>query len=138
MKKKLLLSTFLLVFSFWAWSQEVQISGVVKSAADNLPMPGASVIIKGTVTGTTTDINGKYTLKANVGQVLVFSFMGTTSQEVAVNATSKIIDIVLAEAASTLQEVVVVGYGTQKKSVTTGAISSVKAKDMEKNSQRPG
>jgi len=132
MKKKLLLSTFLLVFSFWAWSQEVQISGTVTSATDKLPMPGASVIIKGTVTGTLTDINGKYTLKANVGQVLVFSFMGTTSQEVTVSATSKIVDIVLAEAAATLQEVVVVGYGTQKKSVTTGAISSVKAKDMEK------
>jgi len=54
MKKKLLLSTFLLVFSFWAWSQEVQISGVVKAASDNLPIPGTSIIIKGNVTGTHT------------------------------------------------------------------------------------
>lgn len=132
MKQKLLLSTFLLVFSFWAWSQEVQISGTVTSATDKLPMPGASVIIKGTVTGTTTDINGKYTVKTKPGEVLVFSFMGMTSQEVAVTATSKVIDVVLVETAATLQEVVVVGYGTQKKSVTTGAISSVKSKDMEK------
>ena len=132
MKKKLLLSTFLLVFSFWAWSQQVQISGTVKSSSDNLPLPGASVIIKGTVTGTTTDINGKYTISASPNQVLVYSFIGMDSQEVPVTAGKKSIDIVLSEAATVMQEVVVVGYGTQKKSVVTGAISSVKAKDMEK------
>ncbi len=132
MKNKLLLSTFFLIFSFWAWSQEVQISGVVKSATDNLGLPGAPVVIKGTVTGTTTDINGKYTLQASVGQVLVFSFIGMNSQEVTVTANTKTINIVLTESAVLMDEVVVVGYGTQKKSVTTGAISSVKAKDMEK------
>ena len=132
MKKKLLLSTFLLVFSFWAWSQEVQISGVVKSATDNLPLPGASVVIKGTVTGTTTDINGKYTLKANPKQVLVYSFVGMTAYEITVTAGTNNVDVILSEAAVMTSEVVVVGYGTQKKSVTTGAISSVKAKDMEK------
>lgn len=132
MKKKLLLSTFFLFFSFWAWSQEVQISGVVKSATDNLGLPGAPVVIKGTVTGTTTDINGKYTLQASVGQTLVYSFIGMNSQEVTVTANTKTIDIVLTESAVLMQEVVVVGYGTQKKSVVTGAISSVKAKDMEK------
>jgi len=132
MKKNLLLSTLFLLFSFWAWSQEVQISGVVKSAADNLPLPGASVIIKGTVTGTTTDINGQYTIKASPKQVLVFSFVGMDSQEVTVTANSKNIDIVLAQNAVMMQEVVVVGYGTQKKSVTTGAISGVKSKDIEK------
>lgn len=132
MKKNLLLSTLFLLFSFWAWSQQVQISGVVKSATDNLPLPGASVIIKGTVTGTTTDINGKYTIKANVKEVLVYSFVGMNPQEIAVTADSKTIDVVLAENAVLMQEVVVVGYGTQKKSVVTGAISSVKAKDLEK------
>ncbi|MDO9254078.1 MAG: TonB-dependent receptor [Bacteroidales bacterium] len=132
MKKKLLLSTFLLIFSFWAWSQEVQISGVVKSATDNLPLPGASVVIKGTVTGTTTDINGKYTLKASPKQVLVYSFVGMTAYEITVTAGTNNVDVTLSEAAVMTSEVVVVGYGTQKKSVTTGAISSVKAKDMEK------
>jgi TonB-linked SusC/RagA family outer membrane protein len=121
-----------LLFSFWAWSQEVQISGIVKSAADNLPLPGASVVIKGTVTGTTTDINGKYTIKASPKQVLVYSFIGMNAQEIAVTADSKNIDVVLTEAATMMQEVVVVGYGTQKKSVTTGAISGVKSKDIEK------
>jgi len=132
MKRNLLLSSLLLFFSFWAWSQQVQISGVVKSATDNLPLPGASVIIKGTVTGTTTDINGQYSVKASPRQVLVFSFIGMNAQEVTITADSKIIDIVLTESATMMQEVVVVGYGTQKKSVVTGAISSVKSKDIEK------
>ena len=132
MKKNLLLSTLFLFFTFWAWSQQVQISGVVKSAADNLPLPGASVIIKGTVTGTTTDINGKYSMKASPKQVLVFSFVGLNSQEITVTANGGTIDVVLTENAVLMQEVVVVGYGTQKKSVVTGAISGVKAKDFEK------
>ncbi len=132
MKRKLLLSSFLLIFSLWTWAQQVQISGTVKSATDNQSLPGASVTIKGTVTGTTTDINGQYTVKASPNQVLVFSFMGMTAQEVTVTADTKTLNIVLAEAATLMQEVVVVGYGTQKKSVVTGAISSVKAKDMEK------
>jgi len=132
MKRKLLLSTFLLIFSCWAWAQQVQISGVVKSATDNQPLPGASVVIKGTVTGTTTDINGNYSIKANPKQVLVYSFVGMTPQEVTVTADTRTIDIVLSESAVMTSEVVVVGYGTQKKSVVTGAISGVKAKDMEK------
>jgi TonB-linked SusC/RagA family outer membrane protein len=135
MKKNLLLSTMFLLFSFWAWSQQVQVSGTVISATDNLPMPGASVVIKGTVTGTTTDLNGKYTVKANPGQVLVFSFMGMNSQEVTITAASKIVDIMLTEAAATLQEVVVVGYGTQRITKVSGAISTVKAKDIER--QKP-
>jgi len=132
MKKKLLLSTFFLIFSFWAWSQEVQISGVVKSATDNLPLPGVSISIKGTVIGVLTDINGKYSIKASPKQVLVFSFIGMNSQEIAVPADSKVLDVVLAENAVLMQEVVVVGYGTQKKSVTTGSIGGVKSKDIEK------
>ena len=132
MKKNLLLSTLFLFFTFWAWSQQVQISGVVKSASDNLPLPGASVIIKGTVIGTTTDIDGKYTIKADPKQTLVYSFIGMNPQEVLVAANTKTVDIVLTQNAVLMDEVIVVGYGTQKKSVVTGAISSVKAKDMEK------
>ena len=132
MKRKLLLSTFLLIFSCWAWAQQVQISGVVKSATDNQPLPGASVVIKGTVTGTTTDIHGNYSIKASPKQVLVYSFVGMTPQEVTVATENKTVDIVLSELAVMTSEVVVVGYGTQKKSVVTGAISGVKAKDMEK------
>jgi TonB-dependent starch-binding outer membrane protein SusC len=132
MKKKLLLSTICLIFSFWAWSQEVQISGVVKSATDNLPLPGVSISIKGTVIGVLTDIDGKYSIKASPKQVLVFSFIGMNAQEIAVPADSRIIDVVLSENAVLMQEVVVVGYGTQKKSVNTGSIGGVKSKDIEK------
>jgi len=131
MKKNLLLSTLFLLFSFWAWSQEIQISGVVKSSADNMPLPGASVVIKGTVTGTTTDIDGRYSIKAIPKQVLVYSFIGMDPQEVTVTASSKIVDILLIQIASTLQEVVVVGYGTQRITKVSGAISTVKAKDIE-------
>ena len=135
MKRKLLLSTFLLFLSFWAWSQEVQISGTVKSAMDNLSLPGAIVQVKGTTTGTTTDIDGKYTIKASPNQVLVFSSMGMIKQEVTVTSATKTVDIVLQGTAINMEEVVVVGYGTQKITKVSGAISLIKAIEIDK--QKP-
>lgn len=135
MKKNLLLSAFLVFLSFWAWSQQVEIRGTVKSAMDNLPLPGAIIQLKGTVTGTITDIDGKYTIKASPNQVLVFSSMGMTPQEVTVTASSKILDIVLQGSAINMEEVVVVGYGTQKITKVSGAISLIKAIEIEK--QKP-
>jgi len=135
MKRKLLLNTFLFMLSFWAWSQQVQINGIVKASTDNLPLPGASVLIKGTTTGITTDVNGKFTIKANPGQVLVFTYIGMNSQEVVVSTNTKTVDILLTQSMATLQEVVVVGYGTQKISKVSGAISTVKAKEIER--QKP-
>ena len=100
------------------------VSGTVTDDTGN-PIPGVNVIIKGTTTGTTTDAEGKYTLSVSEENVvLVFSFIGYAVQEVPVNGRS-VIDVRLVEDVQSLDEVVVVGYGTQKRANVTGAVSTV-------------
>ncbi len=96
-------------------------------------LPGVSVVLKGTTTGTTTDANGRYTLNVpNGSSVLIFSYIGYLSQEVVVgNRTT--IDIALQTDDKTLSEVVVVGYGTQEKKEVTGAISQVSGQEIRKS-----
>lgn len=104
------------------------ISGQVLSVEDNTPVPGVSVVLKGSRTGTNTDVDGKFKIDVpDNSAVLVFSSVGFVSQEVPVGSKSTI-DIVLVSDMKNLSEVVVVGYGTQKKSQLTGAISSVSSK----------
>ena len=118
-----------LLFSLSLFAQEIRITGTVNDAK-GMPIPGTSVAIKNTTTGTITDFDGKYEIQAAPNAVLVFSYVGFTTIEEPVNNRTQI-DISLKEDVSSLDEVVVVGYGTQKKSVVTGAISSVKASDLE-------
>lgn len=107
------------------------VTGTVFSAEDNQPLPGASVLEKGTSNGTTTDFDGKFNLQVKSNsKTLVVSYIGYKAQEVAITDAPLVIK--LQNDANVLEEVVVVGYGTQKKSVTTGAISAIKAKDIEK------
>jgi len=113
-----------------AFSQQIAIKGTVKSASDNKALPGATVVVKGTAAGAVTDAEGKFTINAKPDQVLVFSFLGMEPQEVTVTSSTNTLEIVLNEQLAKMEEVVVVGYGTQKKSVVTGAISSVKATEM--------
>lgn len=104
------------------------ISGQVLSVEDNTPVPGVSVVLKGSRVGTNTDADGKFKIDVpDNSAVLVFSSVGFVSQEVPVGSKSTI-DIVLVSDMKNLSEVVVVGYGTQKKSQLTGAISSVSSK----------
>lgn len=128
MKKALLmlLGMFLIVTSTVA--QEKIVTGKVTDK-DMISLPGVSVKIKGTATGVSTDIDGKYSLRAKSGDVLQFSFIGTISQERTVGAGNTI-DITLLTDTKSLEEVVVVGYGTQKKATLTGAISTVKVEDV--------
>ncbi|HEY9487061.1 MAG TPA: TonB-dependent receptor plug domain-containing protein, partial [Chryseosolibacter sp.] len=109
---------------------EYVITGEVTSETGT-PLPGVNVIIKGTATGTTTDANGFYTLSVQEGAnlTLVFSFIGYLTKEVEVTEQT-VIDVSLELDVKTLDEIIVVGYGTQKKSDLTGAISSVKAEDL--------
>ncbi len=129
--KKAILALLILMYSFAVFAQGIQVKGVVTSADDGQPIPGVSVVVKGTTTGTTTDIDGGYTLTAQSNSTLIFSFVGMKPQEISVNAKT-VINIVLITERTDIDEVVVVGYGTQKKSVITGAISSIKSKDLEK------
>jgi len=111
-------------------AQNVSIKGVVKST-DGTTLPGVNVALKGTTTGTNTGSDGKYSINASAKDVLVFSFLGFATQEIAVKGQTAI-DVVLIETATNLEQIVVVGYGTQRKSDLTGAVVSVKAADIEK------
>ncbi len=109
-------------------AQGKTVSGKVISAKDNTPLGSVSVTVKGTNTGTVTDEQGNYHLNApNKNATLVFSYLGYTLQEIQVGSKSTI-DIGLQEAAKKLDEVIVVGYGQQKRRDITGAISSVSSK----------
>ncbi|NCD72334.1 SusC/RagA family TonB-linked outer membrane protein [Mucilaginibacter agri] len=105
-----------------------QITGLVTDER-NQPLPGVTVRIKGTSKGTTTDVNGKYTIAAEEGSVLTYTFIGYLQQEVTVNG-SKPINLKLVPQANMLNEVVAIGYQTIRKSDVTGAISSVKASEL--------
>ncbi|TLU99485.1 TonB-dependent receptor [Dyadobacter luticola] len=110
---------------------DINVKGTVTSSDGQGTLPGVSVVLKGTSQGTTTDANGKYSLVVPNGEaVLVFSFVGYTSQEVIVGSRTNI-DLTLAADNKALSEVVVVGYGTQKRVNLTGAVSQVQAKDLE-------
>lgn len=95
------------------------------------PLAGASVLVKGTTNGTQTNSNGEFTIEAEPNSILVISYIGFEEKEVNIG-TQNSITIQLLPAVSIGEQVVVVGYGTQKKSLVTGAISSVRAKDLEK------
>lgn len=108
--------------------QSVTVKGVVTDKT-GMPIIGANVIEKGTTNGIITDFDGNYTLDvANGNAVLVFSYIGYKTQEIVVG-NQKTIDVVLAEDTEMMDEVVVIGYGTQKKGDVTSAVSSVKAED---------
>jgi TonB-linked SusC/RagA family outer membrane protein len=109
---------------------ERRISGKVTSAEDGQPLPGVSILLKGTTTGTVTDSDGKYALSIpDAGGTLVFSYVGFITQEVAVG-TSNELNITMVADIRALEQVVVVGYGTQKREAITGAISTVSAKEV--------
>lgn len=120
----------MLVLSFTALMAQITVSGVVISAEDNEPVIGAAVVVKGTQNGISTDIDGNFTLN-NVPKnaVLVVSFVGMQTQEVPVSKAKRII---LSSDDQLLDEVMVVAYGTAKKSSFTGSASVVDAKKMEK------
>ncbi|MFY7828187.1 MAG: SusC/RagA family TonB-linked outer membrane protein [Flectobacillus sp.] len=119
----------LMLLSFTGLAQQA-ISGKVTSSEDGQAVPGVSVMLKGTNKGTTTDANGSYKINSSSAKdVLVFSAIGYTSSEVAVGSKNTI-NVVLSVENQALSEVVVVGYGTQKKSQLTGAISQVSAKQI--------
>lgn len=107
---------------------DVTVTGTVRDE-NGEPLPGVTISVPGKSIGTVTDLEGKYTLSVPEGSTLVFSFIGFETQSIAIGDRS-VIDINLAEDLASLDEVVVVGFGTQKKESVTGAISSVETKDL--------
>jgi TonB-linked SusC/RagA family outer membrane protein len=127
MKKIFTLLVFLSVV-LSAFAQERQITGKVTDDA-GLPLPGVTILLVGTQTGTITDVNGTYKITANQG-TLRFSFVGFVAQEI-VLTNQTVIDVVLQEETSLLDEVVVIGYGTQRKKDLTTAVSVVDEKAIQ-------
>lgn len=109
-------------------SETKKISGIVKDERGE-PVIGANVVVKGTTNGTVTDMDGKYTLEVPAGGVLQISYIGYNTQEVKVGSVN-VVNISLREDSEALDEVVVIGYGTVKKSDLTGAVGSVQMKDV--------
>jgi TonB-linked SusC/RagA family outer membrane protein len=125
---------YLLVFLITvrvSYAQEISVTGKVTSA-DGAELPGASVLLKGTTTGVPTDIDGKYSISVpGPASVLVFSMIGMATQEITVG-TKTVIDVMLEDDARSLNEVVVVGYGTQRKLDVTGAVTQIKGAEISK------
>lgn len=116
------------ILPLMTFAQERAVTGAITSSEDNTSLPGVTVVLKNSTVGTTTDQDGKFRINVSgANPTLVFSAVGFTTQEVQVGNRSTL-DVRMAVDLKTLNEVVVVGYGTQKKSQTTGAISSVSAK----------
>jgi TonB-linked SusC/RagA family outer membrane protein len=109
---------------------EVKVTGVVTDDT-NLPLPGVSVKIKGTTIGVTTDVNGKYTLNADENATLVFTFVGYGSKEVNLTGGRTNYNVQLLPNSKDLNEVVVVGYGTQKKANLTGAVATISGTELQ-------
>lgn len=128
-KGLLLFSVFCLITAV-SWGQNVTVSGTVTDAGGQ-PIPGASVVIQGTSTGVATDFDGNYSLNAAASDVLVFSYIGFETREEQVG-NRQTIDVVLQEDVSQLDEVVVVGYGTQSKEEITSSITRVSVEDFNK------
>ncbi len=125
---RMLLVLLLALFGTQAWGQSKQVTGNVKDGTGE-GVIGASIVEKGTTNGTITDLDGNFTLNVSENAVLQISFIGYQTQEVSV-AGKNIINVLLKEDSEMLEEVVVVGYGTQKKESVVGAISQVSSKDL--------
>lgn len=131
--KKLLLGSlcFLLLSISQLYAQTRTVTGTVTAQDDKQPLPGVSVTVKGTQTGTTTDGSGKFSINVPAGRAtLVFTFIGFNTQEAPVGS-SNVVDMILSSNTKALGEVVVTGYGTQTRAAATGPISTVTAKDLE-------
>ncbi|WP_282031392.1 SusC/RagA family TonB-linked outer membrane protein [Winogradskyella eximia] len=125
-----LITIVALFFSVMIFAQDgYTIKGTVTSAADNMPIPGANIIVVGTTKGSSTDFDGNYQLEVKKGDVVQFSYVGYVTQSITIDSQTTL-SVQLVEDTNALEEVVVVGYGTRKKSHSTGSIAQVKGKDV--------
>ena len=130
MKKFMRQQRFLLLLLGWLipfglFAQEVTITGKVTDATDGSGLPGVSIVVKGSTIGTITTPMGTYSIKAKVGDVLVFSFIGFNAEERTVTSNLSVINLSMSSSVFGMDEVVVIGYGTVKKSDATGAVNVI-------------
>ena len=126
---RLIFCSLFLLLSSWVMAQTITVTGKVTDEKGQA-LPGVTVTIKNGKTGTNSDINGKYVLNAKGSDILVFSMIGFLKQEVPVN-NQAVVNIQLAVDQQSLSEVVVIGYGTQKRKDITGSVATVKGDDFK-------
>ena len=133
--RKTILLVLVTIVSLTAYAQEKTITGIVTDETG--PLPGTTIIVKGTTNGTETDFDGKYTIKAKVGDILVYRFIGYKTEEKTVGASS-IINVLLAESGSTLDEVVVMGMGTTRRRKSVGySVSTISSEEISTTGDKP-
>jgi len=135
MKKKNFNIISLILILFFAlpslsFGQSKTITGTVVSAEDNMPLPGASIIVKGTTTGVQTDFDGVYSIEVSTGNTLVFSYVGYATQEIVISDQS-VVDISMASDAQALDEIVITGYGKQARTTLTTSVSKLDTQILE-------
>lgn len=129
-ENKFLVSLLVFLISFnTIIAQGLVVNGVVSSSEDNSPIPGVSVVVKGTTNGTTTDFDGKYSLRVNTNDELIFSYLGYENITILVDKSK--IDVQLSVSVDNLEEVVIIGYGAVKKKEVTGAVAQLSADNIE-------
>lgn len=131
MRFKNYLILILFCFSAVSFAQSITVKGVVQDAVTGMTLPGVNILVKGSTNSASTDMDGNFAINANQGDVLVFNYIGYGVKEVAASASMK---VQLKEDATQLQEVVVVGYGSQQKKDITGAVAVVDGKKFENRS----
>jgi len=136
MLKKFFTSTvMLIILLMWGVSTAMAQTGIVRGtivdATNGSPLPGATVLVKGTTTGTVSDLNGKFSISVKPGATLVFSYVGYVSQTIVVQPNTTL-NIRLQPSASNLNELVVIGYGAVKKSDATGSVAVISSKNFNK------
>ncbi|WP_343330708.1 TonB-dependent receptor [Polaribacter staleyi] len=125
-----LLSLLAVLFcSFDANAQRITVKGIVTDGIDNSPIPGVSVVVKGTKRGTTSDFDGNYAIKAEIGETLVFAYLGMKNRNVKVARAKH--NVKMTSSTEELEEIVVIGYGAVKKKEITGSVSQVKSEDIK-------
>ena len=129
--QKLLALSVISMFTCSMVFAQVQIKGKV-SDKDGNPLPGVSVLVEGTTTGTTTGSDGSFTIQANVGQKLTIRFIGMQTETIEITSAGKFLTMTLQEDTAVLDEVIVIGYGTQKKPTVVGAIGTARVDDIQK------
>jgi len=128
--QRLYLASVFFLMTLAALAQQRVVTGTITDDTGS-PLPGVNIIVKGTTVGTVTDSNGTFSIAATENDVLIVSFIGFKAKEVAVGAQTRI-DVSMESDVATLQEVVVVGYGEQRKALNTGANLQVKGEDLQK------
>src|SRR5690554_6805479 len=137
MKKMLIKQKFLLLLlgcmlPLGMYAQQLTVSGTVTDASDGMGLPGVSVVVKGTQTGTITSPMGDYSLQVNVGDVLQYSFIGFNGEERNVEAGVTRLDVALSTSVIGMDEVVVIGYGSVRKSDLSGSVVAIKAEEQNR------